>query len=188
MYPGGSWRTGLLCPCTHKEVSYTCTTCGETKTEPIPTLAHSHSYVNEIATQEYLKSEATCRKKAVYYKSCKCDAKGTETFESGNLKQHVYDQEVAAAKYLVSEATQTERAVYKKSCICGKAGTETFEYGGLKPREFKDVPKNAYFYDAVMWAVENKITTGTGDGTTFEPNANCTRGQVITFLWRAYTK
>lgn len=51
---------------------------------------------------------------------------------------------------------------------------------------FVDVPKDAYYYDAVVWAVEKKITTGTGDGATFEPNRNCTRGQAITFLYRAY--
>ena len=51
---------------------------------------------------------------------------------------------------------------------------------------FKDVPAGAYYYNPVLWAVENEITTGTGDGTTFEPNSNCTRGQVITFLYRAY--
>ena len=55
----------------------------------------------------------------------------------------------------------------------------------VKPVEFKDVPQNAYYYNPVMWAVQNKITSGTGDGTTFEPNAVCTRGQVVTFLWRA---
>ena len=43
----------------------------------------------------------------------------------------------------------------------------------------------AYYYDAVQWAVKEGITTGTGDGTTFSPNANCTRAQVVTFLWRA---
>ena len=53
---------------------------------------------------------------------------------------------------------------------------------------FKDVPAGSYYYNPVLWAVENRITTGTGDGTTFEPNSDCTRGQVITFLWRAYTK
>ena len=50
---------------------------------------------------------------------------------------------------------------------------------------FTDVPADAYYYDAVAWAVENGITTGTGDGTTFSPNAPCTRGQIVTFLWRA---
>ncbi|MGN0968392.1 MAG: S-layer homology domain-containing protein [Oscillospiraceae bacterium] len=50
---------------------------------------------------------------------------------------------------------------------------------------FVDVPADAYYYDAVAWAVENKITEGTGDGTTFSPNAPCTRSQIVTFLWRA---
>ena len=54
-----------------------------------------------------------------------------------------------------------------------------------KPNGFKDVAAGAYYYDAVQWAVKEGITTGTGDGTTFSPNANCTRAQVVTFLWRA---
>ena len=49
---------------------------------------------------------------------------------------------------------------------------------------FSDVSKNNYFYDAVEWAVDKGITSGTG-GTTFSPNASCTRGQMVTFLWRA---
>lgn len=49
---------------------------------------------------------------------------------------------------------------------------------------FSDVPENAYYHDAVLWALENGVTTGTSD-TTFSPKATCTRGQVVTFLWRA---
>ena len=49
---------------------------------------------------------------------------------------------------------------------------------------FVDVPANAYYADAVAWAVENGITSGTSD-TTFSPNAACTRAQMMTFLWRA---
>lgn len=49
---------------------------------------------------------------------------------------------------------------------------------------FVDVPANAYYADAVAWAVENGITSGTSD-TTFSPNAACTRAQMVTFLWRA---
>ena len=49
---------------------------------------------------------------------------------------------------------------------------------------FVDVPADAYYYDAVAWAVENKITDGTSD-ITFSPDAGCTRGQIVTFLWRA---
>ena len=49
---------------------------------------------------------------------------------------------------------------------------------------FKDVKAGAYYYDAVLWAVEKGITTGTS-ATTFAPNDPCTRKQIVTFLWRA---
>ena len=49
---------------------------------------------------------------------------------------------------------------------------------------FVDVVEGEYYYDAVLWAVENGITNGTG-ADTFSPNATCTRAQVVTFLWRA---
>ena len=52
---------------------------------------------------------------------------------------------------------------------------------------FKDVQQGEYYYDAVLWAVENGITAGTSDDT-FEPDAPCTRAQVVTFLWRAAGK
>lgn len=48
---------------------------------------------------------------------------------------------------------------------------------------FVDVDKDAYYYDAVAWAVENNVTTGTS-ATTFSPDASCTRAQMVTFLWR----
>lgn len=50
---------------------------------------------------------------------------------------------------------------------------------------FTDVAWDSYYHDAVLWAVENGITNGTGDGTTFSPDAECTRAQIVTFLWRA---
>ena len=49
---------------------------------------------------------------------------------------------------------------------------------------FVDVPADAYYYDAVLWAAENGITGGVDD-THFAPNATCTRAQAVTFLWRA---
>ena len=49
---------------------------------------------------------------------------------------------------------------------------------------FRDVAQNAYYYDAVQWAVEKGITEGTS-ATTFSPDASCTRAQMVTFLWRA---
>ena len=49
---------------------------------------------------------------------------------------------------------------------------------------FNDVSTGVYYYNAVKWAVENGITSGTS-ATTFSPNASCTRAQMVTFLWRA---
>ncbi|MEY8318268.1 S-layer homology domain-containing protein [Oscillospiraceae bacterium 50-58] len=53
--------------------------------------------------------------------------------------------------------------------------------------DFTDVPANADYAQAVAWAVENKITSGTG-GNNFSPAATCTRGQIVTFLYRAMGK
>ena len=63
--------------------------------------------------------------------------------------------------------------------------TATFSKDTSVPGFFVDVPASEYYYNAVLWAVEKGITSGTGDGTTFSPNATCTRAQAVTFLWRA---
>ena len=49
---------------------------------------------------------------------------------------------------------------------------------------FTDIAQESYYYDAVLWAVEKGITTGKTE-TTFDPNGDCTRKQIVTFLWRA---
>ena len=49
---------------------------------------------------------------------------------------------------------------------------------------FEDVSADAYYYDAVLWAVKEGITNGTST-TTFSPDNPCTRAQMVTFLWRA---
>ena len=53
-----------------------------------------------------------------------------------------------------------------------------------KVMPFTDVPSGSYYYDAVLWAMEQGITKGTSD-TAFSPDATCTRAQIVTFLWRA---
>jgi hypothetical protein len=52
---------------------------------------------------------------------------------------------------------------------------------------FTDVKSGSYYYDAVLWAVEQGVTAGTSE-TTFSPDEGCTRAQVVTFLWRAAGK
>ena len=54
----------------------------------------------------------------------------------------------------------------------------------VKISPFRDVPTDAYYYEAVKWAQKKGITDGIGDGL-FGPNQPCTRAQIVTFLWRA---
>ena len=75
--------------------------------------------------------------------------------------------------------------------VCTRAQAVTFLWraaGSPKPETrtmpFTDVPAGSYYYDAVLWAVENGITKGTSD-TTFSPNMTCSRAQIVTFLWRS---
>ena len=74
------------------------------------------------------------------------------------------------------------------SCTRGQVVTFLWRAAG-KPaptstrNPFGDVKPSDYFYNAVLWAVEKGITNGTS-ATTFSPNDPCTRGQVVTFLWR----
>ena len=53
--------------------------------------------------------------------------------------------------------------------------------------DFTDVPANSNYAQAVAWAVENKVTSGTG-GSSFSPAATCTHGQIVAFLYRAMGK
>ena len=50
---------------------------------------------------------------------------------------------------------------------------------------FVNVPADAYYADAVLWAVKESVTTGTA-ATAFSPDSSCTRAQIVTFLWRLY--
>ena len=66
----------------------------------------------------------------------------------------------------------------------GVTVTATFMDDNTMLNFFVDVKTGDYFYDAVLWAAQNGITTGT-DAVHFSPNQPCTRAQIVTFLWRA---
>ena len=84
----------------------------------------------------------------------------------------------------------TSDTIFSPNASCSRAQMVTFlwrangspEIGGTNL--FSDVSSDAYYCDAVLWAVEQGITGGTGDGK-FSPDAPCTRAQMATFLWRA---
>ena len=84
----------------------------------------------------------------------------------------------------------TSDTTFSPNVSCTRAQMVTFlwrasgtpEIGTTSP--FSDVSADAYYYDAVLWAVEQGITGGTGGGK-FSPDTPCTRAQMATFLWRA---
>lgn len=85
----------------------------------------------------------------------------------------------------------TDDTHFSPDGICTRAQAVTFLWrtaGSPEPETrtmpFTDVPVGSYYYDAVLWAVENGITNGTSD-TTFSPNMTCSRAQIVAFLWRS---
>lgn len=88
----------------------------------------------------------------------------------------------------------TSATTFGANDLCTRGQVVTFLWracGSPEPTKtdnpFKDVKSSAFYYKAVLWAVENGITTGLS-ATEFGPSATCTRGQVATFLWRAKGK
>ena len=94
----------------------------------------------------------------------------------------------AVGKEITDGVSATQFAPYAS---CTRAQIVTFLWhaaGSPEPKtmsSFTDVPANAFYADAVNWAVANNVTNGTS-ATTFSPNADCTRAEIVTFLYRAY--
>lgn len=85
----------------------------------------------------------------------------------------------------------TSATTFSSDAACTRAQIVTFLYRAAGSpavkstvNPFTDVTASDYYYNAVLWAVENGITTGTSE-TTFSPNESCTRAQCVTFLYRA---
>ncbi|MBQ6431279.1 MAG: 5'-nucleotidase C-terminal domain-containing protein [Oscillospiraceae bacterium] len=105
---------------------------------------------------------------------------------------YFYDAVIWAVKNEVTKGTSD--TTFSPADTCTRAQVVTFLWRAkgcpeptLTENPFKDVKETDYFYKAVLWAVENEITNGIA-ADTFAPNAGCTRGQVVTFLWRAEGK
>ena len=112
---------------------------------------------------------------------CKNDASHTES-EQGKVtsavtKEATYDAEgeITYTAAFTNPAFATQTAVVK---------TPRLERPTPAENPFADLANGSYYYDAVLWAVENGVTAGTS-ANAFSPDNGCTRAQVVTFLWRA---
>ena len=103
---------------------------------------------------------------------------------------YFYDAVLWAVRSGITSGTSMD--TFSPNQICTRAQVMTFLWRAKNPAnigdrnlKFKDVKEDDYYFEAVCWAVNNVITVGTSE-TTFEPDASCTRAQVMTFLWQAY--
>lgn len=119
----------------------------------------------------------------------KVEAKPTNPFVDVAEGTYYYDPVLwAVANGITSGVNATH---FEPEGTCTRAHAVTFLWraaGQPEPKTtqmpFKDVKAGSYYEKAVLWAVENKITNGTST-TTFSPDENCTRAQIVTFLWRS---
>lgn len=114
---------------------------------------------------------------------------GDNPFTDVSAGAYYYDAVLWAVKNGVTSGTSAATFSPNNPCTRGQIVTFLWRTAGSPKlagtaNPFTDVKEGAYYYDAVLWAVEKGITGGTS-ATTFSPNNPCTRGQTVTFLWRA---
>ena len=168
------------------EKTYTCTRCGEKLTESIDKLPPQELWPDDPGGSETLPDDPSV------------PAPQPETFENPFTDVKADDYFLEPVLWAFTHNPQitngTDAATFSPGAACTRAQAVTFLWrarGCPEPKSttnpFSDVPKDAYYYKAVLWANENNITNGTS-ATTFSPKSPCTRAHVVTFLWRAEGK
>ena len=112
----------------------------------------------------------------------------TNSFIDVNASDYFYEAVQWAVEKGITNGTSENTFSPNKSCLRGQAVTFLWNKAGRpKPvsnnNPFVDVHPSDYYYDAVLWAVENNIAAGMSENT-FMPNATCNRAQIVTFMWR----
>lgn len=173
---------------------YTCVSCGDCyQTDPVPALGHS--YGSGIVTK-YATSQTTG------ITTYTCEACGqekqeitdrlTNPFTDVRSTRFCYEPVLWAANYGITQGITA--TAFEPETECTRAHVVTFLWRAAgepaavnRDCKFTDVKEGTFYYEAMLWAVENGITNGMTE-TTFCPKDTCTRAQVVTFLWRAAGK
>ena len=124
------------------------------------------------------------------WRAAGCPAPKTITMPFTDVKagSYYYDAVLWAVENGITKGTSD--TTFSPDVTCSRAQIVTFLWRSEKSpaagssNPFTDVAADAYYADAVLWAVKEDVTKGTTD-TTFDPNADCTRAQIVTFIWRA---
>ena len=135
----------------------------------LPVSGHSHSYtITDIAP--------TCTDAGYTFFSCSCGSNFTSGHMDPDPNNHTY-RDIQRKEPTVLESGYAVQ-------LCSSCGNQRTLTLAQLPNPFKDVPAGQFYTTPVLWAVSKGITTGMTT-TTFVPDGTCTRGQVVTFLWRA---
>ena len=112
----------------------------------------------------------------------------TNPFTDVSSDAYYYKAVLWAVEKGITKGTGDKTFNPGKPCTRGQVVTFLYRFenmpaSGNTTNPFTDVKEGAYYYDAVLWAVNQKITNGK-TATTFCPDDTCTRGQIVTFLYR----
>ena len=213
---GHAWDEGkvTIVPTTEKEGvrTFTCSRCKLTMTEPIDKLQGTVSFkdvdkkayyaaaVEWAVAKNITKGTAadtfapndTCTRGQIvtflWRAAGEPTPSGTKNpFTDVKQSDYWYNAVLWAVEQGITTGTSATTFSPNEGCTRGQVATFLWRYEN-KPTSaavnpFEDVKKGAYYYDAVLWAVEADVTKGTS-ATTFAPNDTCTRGQIVTFLYR----
>ena len=188
-----------------------CNDCGETVTAQKTIAALSHSYVaivSDPTCTEGGHTTYTCSRCGDGYVSDYTDPMGhyyvkgfcincgaeeecvvpVNPFSDVKDTDYFLEPVLWAVECGITAGTGNGKFSPNQTCTRGQVVTFLWRAMGepepvSKDNPFSDVKPSDYFYKPVLWAVENGITSGTGNGK-FSPEQSCTRGQVVTFLWR----
>ncbi len=171
---GHAWDNGKVTkPATETETgtkTFTCTRCGETKTETIPKLTHEHSYKAVVTAP-------TCTAKGYTTHTCACGNSYVDTYV--DALGHAWD----AGK--VTEApTETKTGVKTFTCTrCGETKTETIPVTNCPSAVFTDVQGGDHWaHEGIDYCIANGLMSGIGNDL-FGPKLTTTRAQIVQILY-----
>ena len=150
--------------------TYTCTLCGETKTETIPKLTHEHSYKAVVTAP-------TCTEKGYTTHTCACGDSYVDTYT--DALGHAWDE-----GKVTKEPTETETGVKTFTCTrCGETKTETIPATGVMDvtKMFTDV-SHSWADDGIQYCVTHQLMSGIGNDL-FGPKLTTTRAQIVQILY-----
>lgn len=174
---------------TEGECTFTCTVCGEQRTEILPVVVPTPTPTPEpTATPKPTASPAPATTPSPHPTSVPAL---NHPFQDVPERAYYSAPVLWAINHNPQITMGTDSTHFSPDAVCTRAQVVTFLWRAMGQPEpeastnpFKDVKKSDYYFSAVLWAVEQGITLGTS-ADQFSPSAPCTRAHVVTFLWRA---